>query len=597
MILNSNSIFTSFFDSLRTKSNAETILQYYKDGTLTTMSKGDFLKKVVCLNKALTELGIEASDRVGIVSENRIEFLIADMATNCVGIINVPTFPNFTPEQQKYIFNDCDAKIIIVSNKFQLNNILSVRHELEHLKYIITMEDGLEDIPNNIFSMNNLIETIEKNYNYENLKSELITASHAVDIDDILTLIYTSGTTGNPKGVMLTNKNILTNVYSIWDTGIMDASDDFLSFLPMCHAYERTVIYTFLIMGDVVTIAQSIESLSSNLNEVKPRIITAVPKLLETVKSRIINALNSEKESKRDLIFRALELSYKYLELEKVPLLDKIKLFVYDKLIFAKMRDKLGGKLKHIVSGGSALNPEVQKFFLSIGLKVLQGYGLTECSPVVSANTPNNIEIGTVGPPLSNLEVIIDTTGEILVRGDSVMKGYWHDDMATIRCIDDNKWFHTGDIGEITSTGSLKITGRIKSLIVTSGGKNISPAPIEDMIRMSEYVEHIVIFGENKDYLTALVSPNFELLKSIAEVKNIAFESNYDLVANKEIIDIVMKEINERQSSIAKFERVRKITLVPNAFTVETGELTPKLSMKNSVIFKKYESEIEGMYK
>lgn len=597
MILNSNSIFTSFFDSLRTKSNAETILQYYKDGTLTTMSKGDFLKKVVCLNKALTELGIEASDRVGIVSENRIEFLIADMATNCVGIINVPTFPNFTPEQQKYIFNDCDAKIIIVSNKFQLNNILSVRHELEHLKYIITMEDGLEDIPNNIFSMNNLIETIEKNYNYENLKSELITASHAVDIDDILTLIYTSGTTGNPKGVMLTNKNILTNVYSIWDTGIMDASDDFLSFLPMCHAYERTVIYTFLIMGDVVTIAQSIESLSSNLNEVKPRIITAVPKLLETVKSRIINALNSEKESKRDLIFRALELSYKYLEVEKVPLLDKIKLFVYDKLIFAKMRDKLGGKLKHIVSGGSALNPEVQKFFLSIGLKVLQGYGLTECSPVVSANTPNNIEIGTVGPPLSNLEVIIDTTGEILVRGDSVMKGYWHDDMATIRCIDDNKWFHTGDIGEITSTGSLKITGRIKSLIVTSGGKNISPAPIEDMIRMSEYVEHIVIFGENKDYLTALVSPNFELLKSIAEVKNIAFESNYDLVANKEIIDIVMKEINERQSSIAKFERVRKITLVPNAFTVETGELTPKLSMKNSVIFKKYESEIEGMYK
>lgn len=597
MILNSNSIFTSFFDSLRTKSNAETILQYYKDGTLTTMSKGDFLKKVVCLNKALTELGIEASDSVGIVSENRIEFLIADMATNCIGIINVPTFPNFTPEQQKYIFNDCDAKIIIVSNKFQLNNILSVSHELEHLKYIITMDDGLEDIPNNIFSMSNLIETIEKNYNYESLKSELITASHEVDIDDILTLIYTSGTTGNPKGVILTNKNVLTNVYSIWDTGIMDASDDFLSFLPMCHAYERAVIYTFLITGDIVTIAQSIESLSSNLNEVKPRIITAVPKLLETVKSRIINALNNESDSKRELVFKALELSYKYLDVEKIPLFDKLKLFVYDKLIFVKMRDKLGGRLKHIVSGGSALNPEVQKFFLSIGVKVLQGYGLTECSPVVSANTPSNLEIGTVGPPVSNVEVMIDTTGEILVRGDSVMKGYWHDDMATMRCIDDNKWFHTGDIGEITSTGSLKITGRIKSLIVTSGGKNISPAPIEDMIRMSEFVEHIVIFGENKDYLTALVSPNFELLKSIAEVKNIAFESHYDLVTNKEIIDIVMKEINERQSSLAKFERVRKIAIVPNAFTIETGELTPKLSLKNSVIFEKYKSEIEGMYK
>lgn len=597
MNLNSNSIFTSFFDNLRTKSNAETILQYYKDSTLQTMSKGDFLKKVVCLNKAITELGIEASDRVGIISENRIEFLIADMATHCIGIINVPTFPNFTPEQQKYIFNDCDAKIIIVSNKLQLNNILSIRNELEHLKYIITMDDGLEDIPNHILSMNNLIATVEKNYNYENLKSELITASHLVDIDDILTLIYTSGTTGNPKGVMLTNKNVLTNVYSIWDTGIKNATDEFLSFLPMCHAYERTVIYTFLITGGVVTIAQSIESLSSNLNEVKPKIITAVPKLLETVKSRIINALKNEKESKRELVFRALDLSYKYVDAEKIPLKDKLKLKLYDKLIFSKMRERLGGRLKHIVSGGSALNPEVHKFFHSIGLTVVQGYGLTECSPVVTANTPYNLEIGTVGPPVSNVEVKIDTTGEILVRGDSVMKGYWHNDMATRGCIDDNNWFHTGDIGEFTSTGSLKITGRIKSIIVTSGGKNISPAPIEDMIRMSEYVDQIAIFGENKDYLTALVSPNFELLKSNAIERKIEFESNYDLVQNKEIISLMMKEINVHQNTLAKYERVRKIVIVPSPFSVETGELTPKMSMKTSVIQEKYKSEIEGMYK
>lgn len=597
MNLNSNSIFTSFFDNLRTKSNAETILQYYKDSTLTAMSKGEFLNKVVCFNKAITDLGISDGDRVGIISENRIEFLIADMATNSIGIINVPTFPNFTPEQQKYIFNDCDAKIIIVSNKLQLNNILSVRDELEHLKYIIAMDDELEDISNNILSMSNLIATVEKNYNYENLKSELITASHLVDIDDILTLIYTSGTTGNPKGVMLTNKNVLTNVYSIWDTGIKNATDKFLSFLPMCHAYERTVIYTFLITGGVVTIAQSIESLSSNLNEVKPRIITAVPKLLETVKSRIINALKNEKESKRDLVFRAMDLSYNYVDAEKIPIKDKLKLKIYDKLIFSKMRERLGGRLKHIVSGGSALNPEVHKFFHSIGLTVVQGYGLTECSPVVSANTPNNLEIGTVGPPVSNVEVKIDTTGEILVRGDSVMKGYWHNDIATKGCIDDNNWFHTGDIGEFTSTGSLKITGRIKSIIVTSGGKNISPAPIEDMIRMSEYVDQIAIFGDNKDYLTALVSPNFELLKSIAVERKIAFESNYDLVQNNEINSLMMKEINEHQSTVAKYERVRKIVIVPNPFSVETGELTPKMSMKTSVIHKKYKSEIEGMYK
>ncbi|MER3328787.1 MAG: AMP-binding protein, partial [Candidatus Kapaibacterium sp.] len=245
----------------------------------------------------------------------------------------------------------------------------------------------------------------------------------------------------------------------------------------------------------------------------------------------------------------------------------------------------------------SALNPEIHKFFHSIGLTVIQGYGLTECSPVVSANTPYNLEIGTVGPPVSNVEVKIDTSGEILVRGDSVMKGYWHNDIATKSCIDDNNWFHTGDIGEFTPAGSLKITGRIKSIIVTSGGKNISPAPIEDMIRMSEFVEHIAIFGENKDYLSAIVSPNFELLKIIAEEKNIAFESNNDLVQNKEIVTLMMKEINEHQNTLAKFERVRKITIAPNAFSIESGELTPKMSMKTNVIFEKYESEIEGMYK
>jgi|APTNR8051073442_1049403.scaffolds.fasta_scaffold03150_2 long-chain acyl-CoA synthetase len=596
MDLNSNSIFTSFFDALRTKSNSETILQYYKNNDLTSMSKGDFLKKVICFNKAITDLGINYKDRVGIISENRIEWLIADIATHCIGVINVPTFPNFTPEQQKFIFNDCDARIIIVSNKFQLNNILSVKDDLEHLEYIITMDDGITDKHNNILSMSELIESVEKNYNFENLKNELIKISRNVEIDDILTLIYTSGTTGNPKGVMLTNKNVLTNVNSIWDTGIKNSTDEFLSFLPMCHAYERTVIYTFMITGGVITIAQSIDSLSSNLNEVKPRIITAVPKLLETVKSKILNAIKNEKKSKRELVYRAIDLSNKYLDSDKIPLADKLKLKIYDKLIFSKMREKLGGRLKYIVSGGSALNPEVQKFFHSIGLKIIQGYGLTECSPVVSANTPNNLEIGTVGPPVSNVEVKIDTTGEVLVRGDSVMKGYWHDDMATKRCIDDNNWFHTGDIGEFTTKGSLKITGRIKSIIVTSGGKNISPSPIEDMIRMSEYIDHIAIFGENKDYLTALVSPNFDSIKEIAKEKNIEFQSNYDLVTNSLINKIIMQEVNNHQDTLAKYERVRKITIVPNSFSVETGELTPKLSMKTNVIFEKYKSEIERMY-
>lgn len=597
MEYNNHSVFDGFYSNNYPKSNDRIAFQYYSESKIESITYSQMLKKIVLFNKAISDLGLKPNDRIGIVSENRIEWVISDLATISTGIINVPTFPNFTLEQQKYIFNNCNAKAVIVSTKLQLSKILSIRNELESLEFIIVLDDNLEDIPNKVYSFSELKRNVEQKYNYETLLVDFLEATKKVKLDDVLTIIYTSGTTGNPKGVTLTNKNLVSNVTSIQAAGIINKQDEFLSFLPLCHSYERVVVYTFMFTGALITIAESVEALSSNLTEAKPTIITAVPKLLETLKSKIESGISKEKESKIDLINSAIHFSLKQVELTKISILNKIKLKIYDKLIFSKMREKLGGNLKYIISGGAALQPEVQKFFHAIGLKIMQGYGLTECSPVVSVNTPNNLEIGSVGPALDSVEVKIDTNGEILVRGDLVMKGYWNDDYGTKSCIDNHGWYYTGDIGKFTANNSLIITGRIKSLIVTSGGKNISPTSIEDLIRMSDTVDQIIIFGDDKDYITAIVSPNFDILKSMAIANNIAYSSMSELVNNKQIIAEVKKDINNRQSTLAKYERVRKFTLVAQQFSVETGELTPKLSLKRNIIAEKYSSEIEEMYK
>lgn len=595
MIYKYSSVFSSIINQSKKKSISDPVVQHYREGKLEYFTYSEMFKKIILFNKALVEKGIALGDRVGIVSENRIEWLIADLATNSIGIINVPTFPNFTPSEQKYIFSNCNAKVIIVSNQLQLKNILSIRDELENLKFIIVMNEGLEDEENNIYSFNKLIESVE-NDNYEKIKSEFFEKSEKVNLDDILTIIYTSGTTGNPKGVVLTNRNMVSNLDSIISTNIINDSDTFLSFLPMCHAYERIVIYTFLSIGGLVTIAQSIDTLSKNINDVKPTIITAVPKLLETVRTKIYKEIENENTAKKHIALSALSLADKFVEEKKIHILDKWKLKLYDKLIFSKIRAKLGGNLNYIVSGGAALSSLVHRFFLSIGIPVIQGFGLTECSPVVSANLPTNLEVGTVGPPLKNVEVKIASNGEILVRGDLVMKGYWKDEIATKSCIDDNGWFHTGDIGEFTKNGSLKITGRIKNIIITNGGKNISPAPIENLIRMSDVIEYIAIYGNDKEYLTALISPNFDQLNLLAERSGIKFNSISELVNNPIIKKFVKNDIDKYQSSLAKYERVRKFVILENPFTVETGELTPKLSMKTNIIFEKYKNEIDRMY-
>lgn len=590
------SVFSYFHDNTVKKKRKKPVIQYYSQDNLKSLTYYELLEKVVFLNKALVDKGINPNDRVGIVSENRIEWIISDLATNSIGIVNVPIFPNFTADQQKYIFSDSGAKAVIVSNKLQLKNILSIKDELPDLKFIVVMSDELEDESNNIFSFNKLIDNVRKE-NYDKLKNDFLKKSQSVNQEDIFTIIYTSGTTGNPKGVVLTNKNILSNIKSIIATNIIKEEDSFLSFLPLCHAYERTVIYTLLTEGGLITIAQSIDTLSKNINEISPTIITAVPKMLETVRSKILKGIQSEKTAKRHIALSALKLSDKYVGVEKIPFLDRIKLKIYDKIVFSKLRARLGGNLNYIVSGGAALPIEVQKFFISIGITVIQGYGLTECSPVVSANLPSNLELGTVGPPLESVEVKFSESGEVLVRGDLVMKGYWNDEVATRSCIDDNNWFHTGDIGKFTESGSLKITGRIKNIIITNGGKNISPSPIENLLRMSDYIEFIAIYGNDRDYLTAVISPDYEQLKNLAEVNSIKFTNINELVNDSKIIKIIKKDIDKRQSTLAKYERVRKFHIVEKPFTIETGELTPKMSMKTNVIFEKYKSAIEEMYK
>jgi len=590
------SLFKEFYKVAKSKGLNSRAIQYYSEGKLESISYGELFTKAALVNKFLCDNGIKTKDRVGIISENRIEWTISDLATISTGIINVPTFPNFTAEQQKFIFNDCDVKAIILSSKLQLDKILSIKSELEHLKLVLVMDDELEDLDNNVYSFHKVLSRYANEFKEDKVVEDLIEKSQEVNLDSIFTLIYTSGTTGNPKGVTLLNRNVVSNVKSIQKANVINSSDSFLSFLPMCHAYERTVVYTFFLTGALVTIAQSLDTLTSNINEVRPTIVTAVPKLLETIRNKVNNAFKNETDSKKKIIYKALDYSITRLD-KKLSTLEKLKLKVYDKLVYSIIRAKLGGNLKYIISGGAALQPEVQRFFHSVGINILQGYGLTECSPVVSVNRPTQLEIGTVGPPLDGVEVRIDDNGEILVRGDLVMKGYWHDDFATKSSIDDHGWYYTGDIGEFTESGSLKITGRIKSIIVTSGGKNISPSPIEDLIRMSDYVEHIAIFGEGQDYLIGIVSPDNDEVKNLAKTLGLDESDFEELIKNKKIMSKIKKDIDSHQSSLSKFERVRKIGLVATPFSIDGGELTPKMSLKKSNIEQKFKPMIDGLYK
>jgi len=589
------------FDFLTTdygpKSNSF-VMKYKVDGKYQGIDYNQFRKETECFALGLAKLGLKPHDKIAIISENRPEWIYSDMAILSLGALNVPLYPSLTAESVEYILNNSSSKGIIVSNKFQLNKILKVRKKCRSLEYLIVLNenDKVED-DSSIYTFKE-IQNMGKEFRLKN-PSYFMNSLSSVKEDDLCTIIYTSGTTGEPKGVMLTHKNILSNSRATLEMLPINEHDVWLSFLPLSHIFERmAAYYTGFAAGGTMCFAESIEAISNNLLEVKPTLMTSVPRLFERMYSKIMKKVEAQPAKKQKIFYWALNVNKKYYEFkkqEKSSLVLNTKHKLAEKLVCEKIRSFTGGNLRFFVSGGAALPRELAEFFEAIGILIIEGYGLTESSPVISANKPDDYQFGSVGKIMPNLEVKIAYDGEILVKGPSIMQGYYKNKKETDKVLKDG-WLHTGDIGVFDARGFLIITDRKKHLFKTSGGKYIAPTPIENLFSTSKYIDQFVVIGDSRMFLSALVVPDFESLKEYADANNITYKETRELIKNSEINKLIEKDMAKYQKQLANFERIRKFVLLDRAFTIENGEITPSLKIKRKVVEQRYEKLIDSMY-
>lgn len=549
----------------------------------------------------LKTLGVVRGDKIGIVAENRIEWVVSDFAIIGMGGIDVPIFPTMTSAQESYIFNHCEAKIVIVSNKFQLNKLLKVRGELTKLERIIVMNDDVETDEPNVLKFADVVRDGAASMAQVERRAWFESQSALSNPEDLITLIYTSGTTGNPKAVMLTNTNLVSNVEGSADAIDIGEKDLLLSFLPLCHAYERTTgYYTLFACHATVAFAVSIETVAENMKEVRPTYMTAVPRLFERIQGRILTAIEKDTPTKQKVFQWAIGVGKRHTALKLAgksisPVLAG-QYALADRLVFGKIRERTGGRLRAFISGGAALPKDLAEFFFAAGITILEGYGLTESSPVLSVTRAAAPAIGTVGRPLFNVQIKIAEDGEILAKGPNVMKGYLHDEEATKAVINDEGWLHTGDIGVINEAGNLVITDRKKNIFVSSGGKNIAPQPIENTLTQSRFIDQIVLLGDKREFCTALIVPDFEYVKEYAAMNGLSYPDAHSLIHSDALLQAIQRDVDALQTNFAKFEKVRKFTLMERAFSVEEGEITPKLNVRRHIVEKKFSDKIEKMY-
>jgi long-chain acyl-CoA synthetase len=564
------------------------------------ISSAEFRCAVEELSMGLRALGVERGERVGILSENRPEWAYADLATLAAAAVDAPIYATLTPTQVLYILNDSEAKVLFVSTPAQARKIQEIRAQATHLQHVIRMEEMPADAAAGTISID---EVREKGRPALRADPDAVRKRAAeVKETDLATLIYTSGTTGDPKGVMLTHRNLVSNtVGSSQVFSAMGKDDVALSFLPLCHVFERMAgHYLMLLQGCSIAYAESVEKVPANMVEVRPTVMCSVPRLYEKMYARVHEKVASDPPM-RQKIFRwavgvGREIFRHQIEHRTPGLLLRAQFAIADKLVFSKIKERTGGRLRLFVSGGAPLAREIAEFFGAAGLLILEGYGLTETSPVITVNRPDAIKPGSVGLPLKDVEVKIAADGEILTRGPHVMKGYYKKPDATAEAIDPEGWFHTGDIGVIDERGFLTITDRKKDIIVTSGGKNIAPQPIERLLKSSPLVGEVVMIGDRRNFPAALVIPAFEALEKWARDKGVGFSSREELIARPEVVALYDQTVKELIGHLAQFERIKKIALLPREFSIETGELTPKLSVKRRVVEQKYKDVIDRLY-
>ena len=555
-------LFFKKYEEISTTSDQQ-FLKWLKDNKKKFLTWGEVEIKVKALSEYLKK-DLSKGDRCVLLSENRPEWLIADLAIMNAGGVTVPLFTTYSEKDYEYIIKDCDPKICIVSNDVQLQKIKKFVSKKIKILSIDNINNEIENIEN-IFLRYEKKESLEARFNF----------NQEIHREDLACIIYTSGTTGNPKGVMLSHGGILSNcegAQEILKTLVKKDKPVFLTWLPLSHSYEHTVQYVQILLGAKVFYAESLEKLLSNMSIAKPTIMTAVPRFYQNLFIKILNNFSKQKGLKKKLIENTILFGTKKLKNERLNLRQKIINFICEITVRKKIKKQFGGKLKAFVSGGGALDQKIGEFLNSVGLPTLQGYGLTETSPVVSCNIPGKIKIETVGPPFKTNQVKIAHDGEILVKGENVMLGYWNKKKETEDIIIDG-WLHTGDIGEITKDGNLKITDRKKEIIVNLGGDNISPSKIENLLCLNEKIKQSYVYGDKKTYLVALiVSESLE---------------------NKNEIEIYLEKLNKNLSSV---EKVKKFKLINDEFTIENGMLTPTLKLKRKKILEKYKEDLEKLY-
>lgn len=566
----------------------EVALSQKINGKWKTYSSRDFKQIVDNLSLAFINSGIVANDKIAIISNNRPEWNFIDLALQQIGAISVPMYPTISAEDYKYIFEHAEVKGVFVGD-VEIYEKAKVASEGTGL--VIVSFDKLEGVG----YWEDFMQTGEGGS-----IADLDALREGINSENLFTIIYTSGTTGRPKGVMLTHANVIHNLKAVEDRIIVEkGTGKALSFLPLCHIYERTGSFCFMYMGISIYYAESMETIGDNLKEIQPHIFNTVPRLLEKVYDKIVAKGYELTGVKKSLFFWALNLGLKYEPSKNQGSWYDFQLKMANKIIFSKWREALGGNINQINSGASALQPRLARVFWSAGIPVCEGYGLTETSPVISASLCDleGIRIGYVGKVVQQVEVRIAEDGEILVKGPNVMKGYYKQDDLTAEVIDSEGWFHTGDIGELTKDNYLKITDRKKEMFKTSGGKYIAPQPMENKFKESPVIEQIVILGENKNFPAALIVPSLQGLRDWCNHKGIPYTTDGEMLEKNEIKEKFQREIDDLNKYFGKWEQVKKFKILHDQWSIETGELTPTMKLKRKVIHQKYQPIIEEIYK
>jgi long-chain acyl-CoA synthetase len=554
-------------------------------------------QQVRALSHGLLALGIGPGDRVAILSETRPEWAFIDYACLTARAVDVPIYPTLTAKQVRYLLLDSGSRGIFVSTAVQLAKVLEIRAEVPALEWVVAIDT--DATANGVLS----IEAVEAmGQGADAGDSGWRDQALAAEPDDLATIIYTSGTTGEPKGVMLSHGNIASNVRSGTAVLPVSSEDECLSLLPLSHIFERMVgHYSMFHAGVVVSYAESIDAVPRNLLEIKPTVVAAVPRLYEKIYAKVLETAVRGSPLKRSIFFWAKRVGDTWTDRrlagQSVGIRLSVERAVADRLVFSKLRARVGGRLRYFISGGAPLSPEIARFFYAAGLPILEGYGLTETSPVITVNGLDHLRIGTVGRAVPGVEVKIAEDGEILTRGPHVMKGYFGKPDATAEAIDADGWFHTGDIGELDGDGYLRITDRKKDLIATAGGKKIAPQPIEAMLGRSRYLSHAVMLGDRRKFPIALLVPDFEQLEPWARSAGLSWTSRTELVRLPQVVTHLEAEANRQLTDLARFEMPKKYLIVPREFSIESGELTPKLSVKRRVVEAHYRELIDRLYR